>query len=193
MDHSQSSAHDSPLPTVVLHVDRTRALAGSVWRAALAACTIGLLAVWDVRWRLLWQNDFSQFFARATIFLFGAAVALTFAFTALKRLLLCVWSADLSITLSPAGLRMHLGPYGHFNFDAAGLRFGIDREIDEDTFEVLPDDSFTPKIEHVSDRRELASVIAQFTGVDAEQLAGLLRPYIRRAIRSGPPHETEHS
>ncbi|MBX3393895.1 MAG: hypothetical protein KF841_00865 [Phycisphaerae bacterium] len=187
MDFLTPSSDEASLPTIKLRVDRTRVLAGLIWRGASAACIIGLLAVWDVRWRLLWQNDFSQFFARATIFLFGAAVALTLALAALKRLLLCLWNADLSITLSPDGLRMHLGPYGQFEFDIAGLRFETDREIDEETFDLLPDDSFTPRIESVSDGRELAEAIGQFTGVDAEQLAGLLRPYIRQAIRRKRP------
>lgn len=179
--HSDSAAP----PPITLEVDRTRALVRGLWRVVLGVLVLVGVTLADIRWSLLWRTDKATFMAYGTLCLAAAAAGLAMLLPGLKWLVLCFSSKPLSIVLDDRGLSMNLGPFGRFAFDASRLSIGLDREIDPELLEHMPDDAFMPTIRHPSSPKDLAIVIQVFTGLASEKLTALLRP--RLMLRGRQP------
>ncbi|HWL94312.1 MAG TPA: hypothetical protein VNT79_12335 [Phycisphaerae bacterium] len=186
MSESSSGQSVSALPPIVLKVDRSRALMRGAWRLAFAGVIVALFAGWDARWRLLWNTDritLAAYLTFAGAALFVSAVLLI---SGLKWLALSFSRKALEIVLDARGLRMDLGPFGRREYDASRLHFGFDREIDADTLEFLPDDSFMPTVRHPLSPKDLAPIMQEFAAIESEKLTALLRPYL--TAQQFPPH-----
>lgn len=164
----------------MLPVDRSRALVAALWRLGLACAPAAVLMIWDVRWRLLWTTDKATWLALATIFAALAAAALALLIPGIRWLVLSLWMGPLGIKLSNDGLQMNLGPFGRYDFDRRRLTIGIDRDIDAEMIDLMPDDAFLPVIRHPGAARDIAPIIQKFAGLESEKLTALLRPFLKR-------------
>ncbi len=180
---------DAPLettaaPAIRLEVDRTRALVRGLWRVVIGSLVLVGVVMADVRWSLLWRTDKATFMAYGTLCLAAAAAGLALLLPGLKWIALCLSSKPLAIVLDDRGLSMNLGPFGRYEFDANRLSIEVDREIDPELLEHMPDDAFMPTIRHPSSPKDLVIIIQVFTGLASEKLTAILRP--RLMHRSTP-------
>lgn len=168
------------LPSFDLPVERADALMRGVWRLIPFALGMGLIVNIRPDWRLLWLTDRASYLAIGFLFLSLIVITLALLWSSGRWLVLALWRRQIGIRVTPEAITMQLGPFGDHRYDWREIRVIIDESIDPDMLELMPDESFVPRLVHPAADGDLSAIIQRFSRTPPERLTKLLRPYVRR-------------
>lgn len=179
MGEETAGAMHAELPRIRLGVDRWKAMMRGTWRILGLALAAGVCLAIRPNWSLLWRTEKASFVALLTVLLIFGAMAIGFAVSAGRWLLVAAWGGPLRIEISPEGVALRLGPAGTHSYSWDELQFLMDEAVDWEMLELMPDDAFVPQIVHHPTRTEIGAKIVQYSGITHEEFTRHIRPYLK--------------
>lgn len=155
------------------------------WLGVVAVSVMGISVSLPVNdWRLLWLRERATAVALGSVLLFIGAGMLMFTVVGIRSLALAFWPKETLIEISPAGVRMELGPYGRYNAEWKDVELKLRDDFDSDVLDYIPDAALAIELRHRPSGTDLALLIQRYALITPEEFNRMLRPYLPKPDRT---------